>query len=134
MPKRQTDQELQLVSRALFKTDALPPGTNSSALSLALFGWEINKESPKFAECHLCARKIGLWSFVENRDKALDVAGEHRWFCAWIYAEEGSLEIHGWKQLLNALSRKVSDTQKEMTVNSPLDVYRLMERILPIAR
>lgn len=71
---------------------------------------------------------------MENRDKTLDVVGEHRWFCAWIHTEDDSQEIPGWKQLLNAISRKVKDTQKDLTVNTPLDVYRLMERILPISR
>lgn len=93
---------------------------NTSALSLALFGWQAEEGHVSgLATCTACFRRLGLWLFKASSDAStsssmdrLDVIGEHRDYCPWINAlsqngaasRRTSLDgLAGWQVLLRAV-------------------------------
>lgn len=100
-------------------TKAPAPSFNSSALTLALFGWQAEENHISgLATCTACFRRLGLWLFKSATDSAdpsmnrLDVVGEHRDYCPWINAisqngsadRRSSLEgLAGWEVLLRTV-------------------------------
>lgn len=109
---------------------------NSSAMHLALFGWEAEEEGhvPGLVACNACFRRLGLWLFCaspsvattsgeERLMNALDVVAEHRDYCPWInsFSQNGvkrrsSLEgLTGWETLLKTVSSRSFSPDTENT-------------------
>ena len=112
-----------------------PLTLNSSAMSLALFGWQAEDgHISGLATCTACFRRLGLWLFKRSSDSSipssmerLDVIGEHRDYCPWINAssQNGSSSrrtsldgLAGWQVLLRAVQAialdERLDTEKEV--------------------
>ncbi|KAL9130087.1 MAG: hypothetical protein Q9217_001646 [Psora testacea] len=89
---------------------------NTSALTLALFGWQAEEgHISGLATCTACFRRLGLWLFKPPGDDPdsqssmdrLDVVGEHRDYCPWIntlsqngVSRRSSLDgLAGWEVL-----------------------------------
>lgn len=100
--------------------EASNPPLNTSALALALFGWQAEEgHISGLATCTVCFRRLGLWLFKPSSDSTtpssmdrLDVVGEHRDYCPWVNAlsqngaasRRSSLEgLSGWEILLRAV-------------------------------
>lgn len=107
-----------------------PPTPNSSALALALFGWQAEQGHViGLATCPACFRRLGLWLFKpppssspsspasQSSMHRLDPVSEHRDYCPWInaLAQNGttarrtSLDgLAGWEALLRAVDAGLS--------------------------
>ena len=100
---------------------ASPLPVSTSALTLALFGWQAEEgHISGLATCTACFRRLGLWLFKTPPDPAsqssmnrLDVIGEHRDYCPWINglsqtgtsSRRTSLDgLAGWQVLLRAVN------------------------------
>lgn len=122
------------------------PLVNNAALTLALFGWQAEKDrkpnDPAVVTCTSCFRRLGLWLYrpdpetgVSNNED-LYVLSEHRNFCPWINA----LAQHGpprknwvelgppaWKGLMDMLigyfGTRSSDEEDEPVRNNSASWY-----------
>ncbi|KAL2044724.1 hypothetical protein N7G274_002498 [Stereocaulon virgatum] len=128
-------QHILLDSCKPSETDS-PLQFNTSALTLALFGWEVEEGHVSgLATCKACFRRLGLWLFKSPSTKTnsqssmerLDVIGEHRDYCPWINAlsqngtasRRSSLDgLAGWQVLLRAVNVSITDRKREFGATS----------------
>ncbi|KAL2049253.1 hypothetical protein ABVK25_010520 [Lepraria finkii] len=101
---------------------ASPPPANTSAMTLALFGWQAEEgHISGLATCTACFRRLGLWLFRPSSSdtdshssmERLDVIGEHRDYCPWVNplsqngtaSRRSSLDgLAGWEVLMRAVN------------------------------
>lgn len=111
-----------------------PPPLNTSALALALLGWQAEANHViGLATCTACFRRLGLWLFrpspappsssdspdIQSSMHRLDLVSEHRDYCPWVnaQAQNGSTTdkspqqrtsldggLTGWQSLLRAVN------------------------------
>ncbi|KAK3175356.1 hypothetical protein OEA41_002603 [Lepraria neglecta] len=102
--------------------NAASPPVNTSAMTLALFGWQAEEgHISGLVTCTACFRRLGLWLFKPSSSdtdshssmERLDVIGEHRDYCPWVNplsqngtdSRRSSLDgLAGWEVLMRAVN------------------------------